>query len=134
MMRVNTPARTPTKHSRSRAKLASSYHSQSGSGAVAVDFPSVVWAPHALTGLRMLSAPLLWWLQTQLQLEAALACLAFAVMSDAVDGPLTRWIGTPSTAGAYFDATADFAVIVSAFSAFAWIGVYPSWSVALIAI
>jgi hypothetical protein len=37
-------------------------------------------------------------------------------------------------AGAYFDATADCAVIMAAFSAFAWIGVYPRWTVALIGI
>ena len=90
--------------------------------------------PHALTALRALSAPLLWWFVTGLQFEAALACLAFAVTSDAIDGPLMRMIGTPSVAGGYFDATADCAVIVAAFSAFAWIGVYPAWTVALIGV
>lgn len=94
----------------------------------------VALIPHALTGLRALSAPILWWLVTSLQLETAFVCLAFAVVSDAIDGPLIRRIGTPSVAGGYFDATADCAVIVSAFSAFAWTGVYPAWVVAFICI
>jgi cardiolipin synthase len=87
---------------------------------------------HALTALRALSGPLLWWLIVSLQLEAASMCLAFAILSDAIDGPLMRRIGCPSVAGAYFDATADCVVILSAFSAFAWIGIYPAWIVGLV--
>jgi len=90
--------------------------------------------PHALTGLRALSAPLLWWLVASLELKAALACLVFAMVSDAIDGPLSRWIGTPSVFGGYFDAAADCAVIVAAFFGFASIEVYPIWTVALIGI
>jgi len=90
--------------------------------------------PHALTGLRALSAPLLWWLVASLELKAALACLVFAVVSDAIDGPLSRSIGTPSVVGGYFDAAADCAVIIAAFFAFAWIEIYPAWIVALIGI
>lgn len=94
----------------------------------------VALIPHALTGLRALSAPLLWWLVTSLELKAAFTCLVFAVVSDAIDGPLSRRIGTSSAAGGYFDAAADCVVIASAFSAFAWIEVYPAWIVALIGI
>ena len=94
----------------------------------------VALVPHALTGLRALSAPLLWWLVTSLQLKTACLCLAFAMGSDAVDGPLMRRIGTPSVAGGYFDATADCAVIIAAFFAFAWIEVYSAWIVAFIGI
>lgn len=95
---------------------------------------AAAWVPHAITGLRALSAPLLWWLLTSLQLETAFVCLALAVLSDAIDGPVIRRIGTPSTAGGYFDATADCAVILAAFSGFASIGIYPGWTVALIAV
>ena len=90
--------------------------------------------PHALTGLRALSAPLLWWLVATFQTEAAFVCLACAMLSDAVDGPLIRRIGRPTRAGGYFDATADCAVIIAAFSAFASLGIYPDWIVALIGI
>jgi phosphatidylglycerophosphate synthase len=90
--------------------------------------------PHFLTGLRLVSAPLLWWLVTRLEFRSALVCLGFAMLSDAVDGSLVRRFGTPSRAGAYFDATADFAVIVAGFSAFAWLEIYPAWLVALIAL
>lgn len=88
--------------------------------------------PQLLTGTRLLSAPVLWWLVTNFALGAALACLALAMISDAVDGALVRRFGVPSRAGAYFDATADLAVILAAFSAFAWIGIYPFWLVGLI--
>ncbi len=90
-------------------------------------------APHVLTGLRLVSAVLLWWLVTRLHLWTAFACLAFAALTDATDGPLVRRFGVPSRAGAYFDVIADFAVIFAAFAAFAAIGVYPAWLAALIA-
>lgn len=88
--------------------------------------------PHGLTALRLLSAPALWWLVATLRVEAALVCLAGAMVSDAVDGILARRLGIASSAGAYFDATADFAVIVAGFAGLAAIGVYPAWPVALI--
>lgn len=81
--------------------------------------------PQLLTGLRLVSAPLMWWLVTSLELRAALLCLGLAMFSDAIDGSLVRRFGTPSRTGAYFDATADFAVIAAAFSAFAFIDIYP---------
>ena len=88
--------------------------------------------PQLLTAIRLASAPLLWWLVTNLDFQAALVCLGFAIASDAVDGFLTRRLGSSSRAGAYFDVTADFAVIVAGFSAFVYLGVYPAWLVALI--
>jgi phosphatidylglycerophosphate synthase len=88
--------------------------------------------PHALTGLRLLSAPLLWWLVNSLQLDAALICLAAAMLSDVVDGPLARRLGVASRTGAYFDVGADFAVIVAGFAAFVSIDVYPLWPLGLI--
>jgi phosphatidylglycerophosphate synthase len=88
--------------------------------------------PQFLTGLRLVSAPLLWWLVTSLEFQSALICLGLAMLSDAVDGSLVRRFGVPSRAGAYFDATADFAVIAAAFSAFAYLEIYPVWLVALI--
>lgn len=98
---------------------------------------SAGWAhllPHLLTGARLLSAPLLWWLITDFAQGAALVCLGLAIVSDAVDGVLTRRLGAPSRAGAYFDATADFAVIAASFAGFAWIGIYPFWLVGLISL
>ncbi len=88
--------------------------------------------PQILTGLRLLGAPLIWWLVTNFAPGAALVGLALAMISDAVDGALVRRFGVPSRAGAYFDVTADFAVIVAAFGAFAWIGIYPFWLEGLI--
>jgi phosphatidylglycerophosphate synthase len=90
--------------------------------------------PQLLTALRLLSAPLLWWLVTRLELQAALVSLGFAMLSDAVDGPLVRRLGNPSRAGAYFDATADFAVITAGFCAFSYLEIYPAWLVALMAL
>lgn len=88
--------------------------------------------PQLLTGMRLLSAPLLWWLVTGFAFRTALVCLALAMISDAVDGALVRRFAVPSRAGAYFDATTDLTVILAAFGAFAWIGIYPFWLVGLI--
>jgi phosphatidylglycerophosphate synthase len=88
--------------------------------------------PQFLTGLRLLTAPLLWWSVTNLEFRLGLACLGFAMVSDAIDGSLVRRLGVPSRAGAYFDATADFAVIAAGFSAFAYLEIYPAWLAALI--
>lgn len=53
------------------------------------------------------------------------------MLSDAVDGSLVRRFGAPSRAGAYFDATADFAVIVAGLGAFSYLEIYPAWLVAM---
>jgi phosphatidylglycerophosphate synthase len=90
-------------------------------------------APHVLTALRLLSAPLLWWLIGGGALGWALALLVLAMISDYADGQIARRWGRPSTAGAYFDVVADFAVIVAVFAGLAAGGALPPWLPILIA-
>ena len=90
--------------------------------------------PHMLTLLRAASAPLLFGLLVFERLDEALALLVFAAITDLIDGPLVRRFGSPSRAGAYFDAWADFLVVAAAFSGFAVLEIYPAWLVGLIAL
>lgn len=90
--------------------------------------------PHCLTGLRLASAPLLWWLIVDFRSGPALLCVGFAMVSDVLDGWLARRFGSPSRLGAYFDTVTDFLVIMAGYSAFAHLGVYPAWLVGLIAL
>jgi CDP-diacylglycerol--glycerol-3-phosphate 3-phosphatidyltransferase/cardiolipin synthase len=56
-----------------------------------------------------------------------------AIATDLADGYLARRLGVSSNLGAYFDATADFFVIMSTFAAFAIIALYPAWLLIIIA-
>jgi phosphatidylglycerophosphate synthase len=81
----------------------------------------------ALTGLRAASAPPIFlWIGSG-DLDLAAMAVAAALLSDCADGPLVRRFGTPSAAGAWFDAWADFLVIVAAFGGLAAAGMVPAW-------
>ena len=90
--------------------------------------------PHWLTGLRLATAPLLWWLIVDYRFGAALLCVGFAMVTDVLDGWLARLFGSSSRLGAYFDTVTDFLVITAGYWAFAHLGVYPAWLVGLIAL
>ena len=62
----------------------------------------------------------------------AVAALGYACVTDLADGYLARRLGVVSSLGAYCDVTADFAVVLAGFTAFAWRGVYPWWTVLMI--
>jgi phosphatidylglycerophosphate synthase len=80
-----------------------------------------------LTGARAASAPLIFLWIGHGDLGLAAIGVAAALLSDCADGPLVRRFGTPSAAGAWFDAWADFLVIVAAFGGLAAAGMVPSW-------
>lgn len=88
--------------------------------------------PHALTGLRLALAPVLFQMIGEGRGVAAAACLALAMATDAADGPLARRLGVASRAGAWFDVWTDFIVIEAAFVAFAVAGAGP-WTIPLLA-
>lgn len=85
------------------------------------------FAGKTLTGVRLASAPLIFAAVVGGHAGAAAALVAAAILTDVLDGPLVRRFGTPSTAGAWFDIWADFAVIVAAFAGLAWAGLAPAW-------
>lgn len=91
------------------------------------------WLPSILTAFRLGLALPLYGLLLDYQLLPTLGVLALAMFSDWLDGALARrWDACTST-GAYFDATADFAVILAAFAALVAHGVYPLWLLGLLA-
>lgn len=62
----------------------------------------------------------------------AIAIFLFACLTDALDGRLTRRMGAASCFGAYADATADFLLVLAAFSAFVIKRMLPPWTLLLI--
>jgi CDP-diacylglycerol--glycerol-3-phosphate 3-phosphatidyltransferase len=62
----------------------------------------------------------------------AICLFLVACFTDALDGHLARKLGISPYLGAYFDATADFLLVLAAFSAFVVKGLYPFWILLLI--
>lgn len=93
---------------------------------------SVKILPHLLTAIRVgLALPLAAALY-RYDLPLVTVLLSLAVVSDLLDGWLARKLNACSTFGAYFDATADFALVAAAFGALTLRGVYPAWMLLLI--
>jgi phosphatidylglycerophosphate synthase len=82
---------------------------------------------HLLTGARLGSAPFIFAWIVEGRSELAAVATGVAMFTDCVDGALVRRFGRPSKAGAWFDVSADFLVIASAFIAFAVAGILSSW-------
>ena len=60
-------------------------------------------------------------------------CVFFlACLTDVLDGHLARRLGGLPSLGVYCDATADFLLVLAAFSAFAVKDIYPFWTLLLI--
>ncbi len=57
-----------------------------------------------------------------------------ACVTDALDGFFARRLGVSSSVGMYLDITADFLLVLTAFSAFVVIGIYPLWALLLISL
>jgi CDP-diacylglycerol--glycerol-3-phosphate 3-phosphatidyltransferase len=72
--------------------------------------PNAFTLPNVLSGLRLLSAPILLLLAVAGQPEAFLGLLAAGFLTDAVDGVLARSRGQTSRLGARLDSAADVAV------------------------
>lgn len=83
--------------------------------------------------IRVVAAPLFLYTFVNNLTTWALGIFLFAVFTDALDGYLARRLGGASPfLGAYSDATADFVLVLAAFSAFAMKGIYPFWTILLI--
>jgi cardiolipin synthase len=62
----------------------------------------------------------------------ALALFAVAGTTDAIDGPVARWLGSVSRLGAYLDPVADKALLSAGYLALGLAGAVPWWLVGLI--
>jgi len=82
--------------------------------------------------VRVAAAPLLLYTFMNDLRTWALGVFLFAVFTDALDGYVARRLGGSPFLGPYSDATADFLLVLAAFSAFVMEGVYPFWTLLLI--
>ncbi|MCM3885982.1 CDP-alcohol phosphatidyltransferase family protein [Frankia sp. R82] len=98
--------------------------------------PDRIWTiPNALSALRLLGVPLFLWLVLGPEADgAALGVLAFAGISDYLDGKLARMLNQTSRLGVLLDPLADRLYILSTIIALTVRGIVPVWfAVALLA-
>ena len=92
-------------------------------------FPNL---PNILTGLRLVSAPVLAVLVLAGDHGAAFAVFAFAGLSDAADGFLAKRFGLDTAFGRILDPAADKLLMLASFLALSAIGEAPIWLTALV--
>ena len=90
------------------------------------------YAANGLTALRVLLAPLFVVLIRNADQYRSLGWLAVGVFaaaaaSDVWDGRVARRLGSDSSSGRVFDHFADIGFILTALSAYAWLGLAPWW-------
>ncbi len=85
--------------------------------------------PNFITLLRLLLVPVTVWLIISDAYAAAFVCFIVAGGSDGLDGFLARRFNWHSRLGAYLDAVADKALLVSVFVTLGFLKVIPAWLV-----
>jgi cardiolipin synthase len=88
--------------------------------------------PNFITILRLLTVPLIIMMIAQKRWDVAFALFVLAGLSDAVDGFIARHYHMKSVLGAYLDAIADKALLVSMYVALAMVGILPIWLAILV--
>jgi cardiolipin synthase len=88
--------------------------------------------PNVLTVLRLVAAPWIAWAILDGAYWTAVAVLALAGATDALDGYLARRLRATSRAGAYLDPISDKILISVVYVCLAWAGDVPWWLVALV--
>ncbi|MDP3066482.1 MAG: CDP-alcohol phosphatidyltransferase family protein [Methanobacteriaceae archaeon] len=76
------------------------------------------YIPSAVTFLRLLIAPIFFYAFLNNQYGLSLLLLAFAGITNLLDGYLARKMDSVSSRGAYLDVTADFILILTCFFTF----------------
>jgi phosphatidylglycerophosphate synthase len=87
--------------------------------------------PSGISALRVPFAAWFFFAYDSLQ-SWTLALLVAAIVTDMLDGYLARRLKVASSFGAYWDVTADFLFVLTAFTTFVRHGLYPSWILLLI--
>ena len=90
------------------------------------------YIPNILTGFRILLVPAVVMLMLEDEFLPALVLFAVAGFSDAVDGYLARRYDWTSRIGGLMDPLADKLLMVSSYLTLGWLGLIPSWLVALV--
>lgn len=88
--------------------------------------------PNFITICRILLVPVTVWLIINQAYGFAFAAFAIAGLSDAVDGLIARRFRLQTELGAYLDAIADKALLVSIFVSLGVLAELPSWLVILV--
>jgi cardiolipin synthase (CMP-forming) len=88
--------------------------------------------PNFVTICRILLVPVTIWLITNHAYGFAFAAFAVAGLSDAVDGLIARRFKLQTELGAYLDAIADKALLVSIFVSLGILAELPTWLVILV--
>ena len=88
--------------------------------------------PNLLTGLRLLTAPLVALMLWRGDDAVALVLFAAAGLSDAVDGWLAKHFGWATPLGRLLDPAADKLLMLFAFGTLALIGAVPPWLAAVV--
>lgn len=88
--------------------------------------------PNAITGLRLVMAPLLPWLLVAGYARAALAVALVAGASDALDGLIAKRFGWQTRLGSLLDPIADKLMLGLAMLGLGWVGMLPVWLVGLV--
>ncbi len=83
--------------------------------------------PQIITTIRLLCAPLLFYAIKEEWKTFAFVLLFLIIITDLIDGQLARKYNVSTTFGGFYDATADFTVIMFAFSGFILKNIYPYW-------
>lgn len=93
---------------------------------------TLFYLPTLLTLLRLVLVPVIIWLIVTDELLAAFLVFLIAGLTDALDGFFARRFNWVTTLGAYLDALADKALLVSVYATLGFFGHLPPWLVILV--
>jgi len=88
--------------------------------------------PTGITSIRIILAPIFFLTVINNLIINSIIIFLFAIITDVIDGYSSRKLGLASSKGAYLDVTADFILVLAAFSAFIINGLYPTWLLIII--
>ncbi len=88
--------------------------------------------PNFLTLIRIATIPLFLLLLFGRHYTWALWIFAFSGLTDALDGPVARWMKQRTRLGAYLDPMADKLLIISSLVVLTYIGATPGWFTILV--
>ena len=91
-----------------------------------LSLPRIV-IPWMVTALRFVLAPFVFLSLALGRTDTALLLLALSCMSDILDGHIARRLNVQTRVGMYFDATADFLMVLAGMMGLVSRGLYPAW-------
>ncbi|MDX1580199.1 MAG: CDP-alcohol phosphatidyltransferase family protein [Alphaproteobacteria bacterium] len=93
---------------------------------------TVLAPPNLLCIARLLATPVIVWLILTGRMESALAVFVIAGITDAIDGPLARWLNQVSDFGRIIDPIADKALVIATFISLFIMSYLPMWLAVLV--